>query len=274
MIRRLVPLLLALGLIAGVEPVATATTAPHPAYSGMLADYAAPVRESTPRADGQLHVDTPATITKLKSLHVTDYFYLVWQQASDWTDLSAQFLPAAQKAGIKVWVYLVPPSEGPSQPYGADYLKWVTEIAQLSTKFPDLRGWAMDDFARGSNLATFTPEFFQQAEKIVDATNPRLQFLPITYYTDLSPQLLATYQRYFAGLIFPYSDFTADYLHVDQQIDHVAGLLAPYHKKAYLMLYGSPHSATIDPMQADYYTALLDRGIDATRAGKLAGIVM
>lgn len=275
MIRRLIPILFVLGLIAGVGPVAhAADPPPRPAYSGMLADYAGVVREATPRADGQLHVDTPATIAKLKSLHVTDYFYLVWQQASDWDDLSAQFLPAAQKAGIKVWVYLVPPSEGPSQPYGADYLKWVSEIAQLSTKFPDLRGWAMDDFARGSNLATFTPEFFQQAEKIVDATNPRLQFLPIAYYTDITADLLATYQQYFDGLIFPYSDFTADYPHVDQQIDHVARLLAPYHKKAYLMLYGSPHSATIDPMQASYYTALLDRGIDATRAGTLAGIVM
>jgi hypothetical protein len=275
MIRRLVPILLALGLIAGVGPAANAASPPtRPAYSGMVADYAAPVRESTPRADGQLHVDTPATIAKLKALHVTDYFYLVWQQASDWDDLSAQFLPAAEKAGIKVWVYLVPPSEGPSQPFGSDYLKWVTEIAQLSTKFPDLRGWAMDDFARGTNLETFTPAFFQQAEKIIDATNPKLQFLPIAYYTDITAQLLATYQQYFDGLIFPYSDFTSDYAHVDQQIDHVAGLLAPYHKKAYLMLYGSPHSATIDPMQADYYTATLDRGIDATRAGKLAGIVM
>lgn len=275
MIRRLVPILLALGLIAGAGPAANAVSPPtRPAYSGMVADYASPVRESTPRADGQLHVDTPATIAKLKALHVTDYFYLVWQQASDWDDLSAQFLPAAEKAGIKVWVYLVPPSEGPSQPFGSDYLKWVTEIAQLSTKFPGLRGWAMDDFARGTNLETFTPAFFQQVEKIIDVTNPKLQFLPIAYYTDVTAQLLATYQQYFDGLIFPYSDFTSDYAHVDRQIDHVAGLLSPYHKKAYLMLYGSPHSATIDPMQADYYTATLDRGIDATRAGKLAGIVM
>jgi hypothetical protein len=88
----------------------------------------------------------------VRALHVTTYFYLVWKKASDWTDLLEEFLPAARHADITVWVYLVPPSEGPSQPYGADYLRWVREIAELSTRFDNLAGWAMDD-CRGSGRA-------------------------------------------------------------------------------------------------------------------------
>ena len=63
----------------------------HPSVAGrprrrppsMLADYNMEIREQTPRGDGIRHVDTPATIAKLRDAHVTTYFYLVLHAASD-----------------------------------------------------------------------------------------------------------------------------------------------------------------------------------------------
>ena len=49
----------------------------------MLADYNMEIREQTPRGDGIRHVDTPATIAKLREAHITTYFYLVFHAASD-----------------------------------------------------------------------------------------------------------------------------------------------------------------------------------------------
>ena len=99
--------------------------------AGVLADYDGELRESVRRADGVLHVDTPAMIAKLKSLHVTTYVYLVWHAATDWDDLQNEFLPAAAHAGIDVWVYLVPPSEctpNCSLPFADDYVQWPSRL--------------------------------------------------------------------------------------------------------------------------------------------------
>ena len=77
----------------------------------IVGDYNMEIRKQQPRADGIRHVDTPATIFRLRQAHVTTYFYLVFHAATDWTDFTAEFLPAAEQAGIDIWVYLVPPSE-------------------------------------------------------------------------------------------------------------------------------------------------------------------
>lgn len=77
---------------------------------GMLADYAGIITEDRPRADGHRHLDTPALIAKLRTLHANTYFYLV-HGALEWEDFTNEFLPAAAKAGLDVWLYFVPPSE-------------------------------------------------------------------------------------------------------------------------------------------------------------------
>src|ERR1039458_8619573 len=63
-----------------------------------FADY-----DSEPRrADG--HVDGDALLARLKELHVTTYYWLVWHARTDWDDLKL-FLPKAAQANLQVWVY-------------------------------------------------------------------------------------------------------------------------------------------------------------------------
>src|ERR1035437_4380875 len=69
-----------------------------------FADY-----DSEPRlADG--HVDSDQLLARLKELHVTTYYWLVWHARTDWDDLKL-FLPQAAQANIQGWVCLVPPTE-------------------------------------------------------------------------------------------------------------------------------------------------------------------
>ena len=158
---------------AAVHPCAGRPTPPAPP---MLGDYNMEIREQTPRSDGIRHVDTPATIARLREAHVTTYFYLVFHAASDWDDLQREFLPAAERVGIDVWVYLVPPSECCSKPYGTDFVRWAEEVAQLSQRHRNLKGWAMDDFS--SNLTTFTPEYTRTLRSAARRINPRPPILP------------------------------------------------------------------------------------------------
>ena len=68
------------------------TTPPQaePAFLGRhLADYNSELR----RPDGR--VDTDALLTRLKELHVTAYYWLIWHAATDWDDLKL-FLPKAR----------------------------------------------------------------------------------------------------------------------------------------------------------------------------------
>ncbi len=110
-----------------------------------LADYDSELR----RADG--HVDINAMVGRLQELGVGTYYWLVWHAATDWEDLKL-FLPEARQAGIEVWVYLVPPSEGSgsagpaSEPFRLDFLRWAEEIARLSLQHTNLTGWVIDDF--------------------------------------------------------------------------------------------------------------------------------
>src|SRR4051812_45594089 len=82
---------------------ATAQSSGPIQHTPLYGDYGGEIREKKPRADGLLHVDTPKMIRRLKDLKVNTYFYLVWHESSDWDDLRNEFLPAAKKAGIRVW---------------------------------------------------------------------------------------------------------------------------------------------------------------------------
>jgi hypothetical protein len=50
-------------------------------------------------------VDGEALLARLKELHVTTYYWLVWHARTDWDDLKL-FLPKAAEANIPVWIYL------------------------------------------------------------------------------------------------------------------------------------------------------------------------
>lgn len=102
--------------------------------------YAQNVRASNAKPvmrNGQL--DTPATIRRLQEMHANTYAFNIdtTNSVQDWNDLRLKFAPAAQAAGINVWVYLVPPSECPGTgcsdygPFEDDYRTWVVEIANF-----------------------------------------------------------------------------------------------------------------------------------------------
>jgi hypothetical protein len=161
-----------------------------------LADYNAELR----RADGR--VDTDAMVMRLKDLGVTTYYWLIWHAPTDWDDLKL-FLPKAREAGIEVWVYLVPPSEGPpSEPFRLDYPRWAEEIARLSLKHANLTAWVIDDFY--ANRKLFTPAYLREFQTRSKRVNPRLAFLPLMYPDEVQPQFVEDYREVIDGVVVAY----------------------------------------------------------------------
>ena len=146
-------------------------------------------------------------IEQLKELNANTYNWLIWQNENDWADLQL-FLPVALKNRIAVWVSLVPPSESKpiakwsSEPYGLDYIKWSEEIAKLSLQYPNLVVFSIDDFVH--NLKTYTPEYLGKMMTEIDRINPSLQFIPCSYYRQITPDFVKKYASYLDGLLFPY----------------------------------------------------------------------
>ncbi|MET7762876.1 hypothetical protein ABZS71_12890 [Streptomyces sp. NPDC005393] len=272
-------------LIALLALVATALTtmpaaagppsAPH--SDGMLASYGGEIREADPRADGYRHVDTPATLRKLDHLHNDTFIYLIWDAPSDWDDLRAEFLPAAQRHGLDVWVYLVPPTEcSPSRcsyPFTTDYLRWAKEIATLSTRYPALKGYAIDDF--NHNLGLFTPDYVQRMRQTSKSVNPSLRFMPQVYNGTITQQFADAYAPVTDGLIMAYRDDpyrnTQRTDSLRAQLDAASAKLVPYGKQLYLMNYTSALSGTPMPPTPQYVRETTQVGAEYTAAGKLGG---
>lgn len=174
------------------------------------------VRESRPRADGYRHIDTPRLIDQLQREDLNTYTYGIWDSPTDWSDLVNEFAPAADRAGIRIWVYLVPPSEcfyDPvlvkngrcSWPYREDYVAWADAIARLSLQHRSVVAWAIDDFPIGDNGKLFTAEYMQKIADTQDAINPHLGFYTTAYLGQLlDPSFYTKYGPYIDGVIYPY----------------------------------------------------------------------
>ncbi|WP_329244706.1 hypothetical protein OG417_48310 [Actinoallomurus sp. NBC_01490] len=237
------------------------------------------IREKRPRADGYYHVDTPATINQLKKLHVNTFLFLIWHSPADWQDLSGEFMAAAKRAGINVWAYLVPPSECSSwcsEPYETDYLTWARNVAQLSARYPNLTGWAIDDFTNGQNSQKFTPEYMQQIKQITDGINPKLGLYTTAYYpTAISDAFYEKYAPYIRGIIFPFRDYPYYNTQVTSTLGPELDTILPhadkYHTKVVLMVYTGRYS-TFDEPTPDYVKRALDVGLGYARQGRIEGI--
>ena len=175
---------------------------PQGLFHRHLADYDAELRLPNGR------VDTDAMVARLKELGVTTYYWLICHAETDWDDLQV-FLPKAAKAGIEVWVYLVPPTESPprpgqkyAEPFRLDYARWAVEIAKLSLRHPNLTAWVIDDFY--ANHEFFTPAYIRDFQKKSKAINPRLAFLPLMYFNELRPQFVADYREVIDGVVVAY----------------------------------------------------------------------
>lgn len=167
-----------------------------------FADYDSELRQP----DGHVHID--AMVAGLKELGVTTYYWLIWHAATDWDDLKL-FLPKAAQAGIKVWVYLVPPSENPpqygnsySEPFRLEYHRWAEEIARLSLEHPNLTAWVIDDFYANHEL--FTPAYLREMQARSKRINPRLAFLPLMYFGEIRPRFVENYRGVIDGVVVAY----------------------------------------------------------------------
>jgi uncharacterized protein YfiM (DUF2279 family) len=167
-----------------------------------FADYDAALR----RPDGR--VDTDAMVKRLKELGVTTYYWLIAHAPTDWDDLKL-FLPKASKAGIEVWVYLLPPSESPpvlgnlySEPFRLDFPRWSAEIARLSLQHPNLKAWVIDDFYISHEF--LTPAYMQTVRAKSKAINPRLAFLPLMYGPEMTPKNVEHYRGVIDGVVVAY----------------------------------------------------------------------
>jgi hypothetical protein len=175
-----------------------------------LADYDAELRLPNGR------VDIHGMVRRLAELGVTHYYWLVWHAPTDWEDLKL-FLPEAARAHIEAWVYLVPPTEGPrngypaSEPFKLDYQRWAEEIAKLSLEQRNLTGWVIDDFY--ANHQFFTPTYVAQMQAKAKAINPRLKFLPLMYFPEITPQFVNDYHTVIDGVVVAYPPDRAEILH-------------------------------------------------------------
>src|SRR5215510_5463581 len=190
--------LLLLLLITSLASVLAQSNAP-PTH---LADYDAELR----RPDGR--VDTIAMVERLKELGVTTYYWLIAHAATDWDDLKL-FLPAAAKAHIEVWPYLVPPSESAPkysnlypEPFRLDYLRWGEEIARLSLEHTNLTAWVIDDFYENHSL--YTPSYVRDMQQRAKKINPRLNFLPLMYYWEINRKFADDYRDVIDGVVAAY----------------------------------------------------------------------
>lgn len=166
---------------------------------GIIGDFAAEIR----RDDG--HIDIAANIAALKAISANTYFYLIWHSPNDWDDLPA-FASAAEKAGIDVWVYIIPWSETPlvkkswgfSEPFRTDYVRWAREIARVSLEHKNVIGFVIDDFYTNSTQADrFTVPYVRKMVEAGKAINPKLKFYPLVYFQ----QPWDDFVRRFSGLI-------------------------------------------------------------------------
>jgi uncharacterized protein YfiM (DUF2279 family) len=191
--KKLIWTMLVVVLAAGAlaEPPKRDTT------HGILGDY-----NAEPRLADK-HVDAGFLLTRLKELGANTYLWLIWHQRTDWEDLQ-RFLPMAAEAGIDVWVYLVPPSEPPpSEPFGLDYPRWGEEIAKLSLKHANLKAWVIDDFYANS-AKTLTPACVRTMQARAKAVNPRLAFLPLMYYGEITRKFVDDFREVVDGVVAAY----------------------------------------------------------------------
>jgi hypothetical protein len=242
-----------------------------------LADLDAEIREMMPRSDGIQHVDTPATIAKLSELHVQTYLFWVGHAKTDWNDL-AEFLPEAAKADIDVWVYLAPPSgcsQACSEPFGVDYVQWAHEIATLSLKYPNLKGWSIDDFY--DNLFVYNTTYLTQMMDEARAVNPAIGFFPLVNFRSMTATFVDTYAPLVDGMMLEYRDDpyrnTQRSDSMPEQLATAGKLLDPIGEPLYLLIFANALSRTPMPPKPDYVDNVMKIGLQSMSEGRVAGMV-
>ncbi|MBS1814621.1 MAG: hypothetical protein JSS87_07080 [Acidobacteria bacterium] len=236
------------------------------------------IRETVMRKDGYFHLDTPRMIARLKQMHANTYNYMIWNSPSDWDDLQKEFLPAAQKAHINVWIYLVPPTESRfkyAHPFRVDYVRWASELAKLSLRYPCLQAWAIDDFF--ANFKLFTPEYVKQLQQTAHSINPNFRFYPDLQLDSLDSELVSKYAPYIDGIIAPYIDMpyynTQRTNSLRPQITAANKVLEQWKLPLYVLIYVGRHLGSPLEPTPQYAHDAIQIAESEMRNGHLAGII-
>ncbi len=266
-------------IITASQSGTNAPSVPTPHLNGsppIYADYDRVLQESAARPDGYVHVDAPAVISKLIAGNIKTYAFLVWSSKADWDDFRLEFLPAAQAAGINVWLYLTPPTENSPPatytPFGEDYFSWLTESARLGLQYPVLKGVVIDDF--NSNLGLFTPDYVRRITDAAHVYNPNFLFMVINYdlskgwsspTTLVSPAFMNAYGPYCGAVILPYLNWAShdDYSNAALQIAHNSGIV---NGKLAQFLINFPSSKSTSAGDYAAVSRVLTNGVDFTNA--------
>ena len=211
-------------------------------------------------------MDFDKLLSELTELRANTYNFLIWHAKTDWDDLKI-FLPLAREKGIKVWITLVPPTEGApnyadSEPFKQDYERWAIEIAQLSVKEKNLVAWSLDDFSSG-NQGFYTPEKLRGILDGARKINPKLAFIPCCYYPQLTPEFAKKYEGLLDGVLFPYLCESAagpnltDATHVDAEIAKARVALGSV--PIFLDVYATPYTG-LGKTTPEYIREVMERG--------------
>ncbi|WP_158889854.1 hypothetical protein [Amycolatopsis anabasis] len=247
----------------------------------------ADVREQRPRADGYRHIDTPRLVSKLREEGLNTYVYGIWDSPTDWDDLRTEFAPAAGRAGIKIWVYVVPPSEcldDPvphrsgrcSRPYKLDFVSWAREIAKLSLQQPNVVAWAIDDFVAGANSQLFTPEYMQRIVDAQDAVNAKLGFYTTAYYWDATnPWFYDRFTPFIDGIVYPYlgtNTNTQDPWPIGTNLENILKFTEPRGLGLLFLLYTNRFLDAALPPTETYVAQSIVNALPYMRSGRILGI--
>jgi len=157
--------------------------------------------------------DVDATISLLKDLGVNCYTHLIYTRSEKELACLPEVCTKAEKEGIEVWVYLVPPSEAPINvkkpieerrypPFDMDYLKWAEAVAKISVEHPNLTLWMIDDFDGNVGFFTldYTREIYETSKKIA----PKLLSGVCVYHDSIENFVKKGYLPYFDAVLWGY----------------------------------------------------------------------
>ena len=121
-------------------------------------------------------------IQKILSNNTTDFTWLV-NGSNSWEELQ-NFLPEAKMSGINITVSLLPPSKTPpvcpsasySEPYQLDYTKWGKEIADLSLRYSNLKGYTIQSLNQNLDLGYLKQNDVDSMQTEAKSINSKLQF--------------------------------------------------------------------------------------------------
>ena len=275
-----------MGLVAscgGAIAAAFALTACRkegPRFGEVRGDYAC-IGVRTPEG----RTDIPKLMAALKDMGAKDYFHLVWAKPSypeSWEDLKL-LAPEFDKAGLRLWMYITPPSEPPApEPFGLDYVRWAKELAALARAHPSVAGLCIDDF--NGNVDLLTPAYCREMMTAARAAAPRLALL-VTNYFGYYEDTMAEHVRQGAidGVVFPY--FYPQKNHMDTtllrpQIEAYRRWLDEQTRRGgqkkrvplVVMIYALKHSQSPDVPTPDFVRRCLEIGLEASREGWADGV--